>query len=91
MQDDADIVLKRTKGNSMIRYIRTAQKRDEGRQGNWYELIDIPGGFKAAVVVGVPKDFNNTNKYPVIVHVYGGPGSQESTWLVSRLQLSFVF
>ena len=74
----------------MIRNIRTAQRPVE-EISSWYELIDIPGGFKAAVHVQLPGNFNDTKKYPVIVEVYGGPGFQESAQIVSRQQLNCIF
>lgn len=40
--------------------------------------IDIEGGFKAQVSMKVPPDYNPTRfqSYPMLVYVYGGPGSQ---------------
>ncbi|KAG0710834.1 Prolyl endopeptidase FAP [Chionoecetes opilio] len=40
--------------------------------------IDIEGGFKAQVSMKLPPDYNPTRfqSYPMLVYVYGGPGSQ---------------
>ncbi|XP_045623531.1 venom dipeptidyl peptidase 4 isoform X2 [Procambarus clarkii] len=40
--------------------------------------IDVAGGFKAQVSMKLPPDYNPTRfqSYPMLVYVYGGPGSQ---------------
>ncbi|KAK3858000.1 hypothetical protein Pcinc_035779 [Petrolisthes cinctipes] len=40
--------------------------------------IDVEGGFKAQVSMKIPPDYNPTRfqSYPMLVYVYGGPGSQ---------------
>ena len=76
-------MLKKTKDHSVIRNIKTAQRRP-GYTDRRFELVDIPGGFKAAVQVELPENINKTQKYPVIVEVYGGPEFQESIWLFYR-------
>ncbi|XP_076054029.1 A-type potassium channel modulatory protein DPP6-like isoform X2 [Oratosquilla oratoria] len=39
--------------------------------------IDVAGGFKARVSMKLPPNFNPSLSYPMVVRVYGGPGSQE--------------
>ena len=75
-------MLKKTKDHSVIRNIKTAQRRRN--YTDWFELVDIPGRFKAAVQVELPININKTQKYPVIVEVYGGPEFQESSRLFYR-------
>uniref|UniRef100_A0A6A7G5S2 Venom dipeptidyl peptidase 4 n=3 Tax=Hirondellea gigas TaxID=1518452 RepID=A0A6A7G5S2_9CRUS len=40
--------------------------------------IEVEGGFKAQVSMKLPPDYNPANhkSYPMLVYVYGGPGSQ---------------
>ncbi|KAL7632657.1 UNVERIFIED_CONTAM: hypothetical protein RMT77_017036 [Armadillidium vulgare] len=40
--------------------------------------IDVEGGFKAQVSLKLPPNYNQSaiRKYPMLVYVYGGPGSQ---------------
>jgi dipeptidyl-peptidase-4 len=37
--------------------------------------IPAPDGFMLPAQISTPADFDSTQKYPVIVYVYGGPGS----------------
>jgi dipeptidyl-peptidase 4 len=46
------------------------------RRGS-YEFFDIPteNGARMPAVLMKPADFDSTRKYPLLMHVYGGPGS----------------
>jgi dipeptidyl-peptidase 4 len=46
------------------------------RRGS-YEFFSIPGenGTRMPAVLMKPEDFDSTRKYPLLMHVYGGPGS----------------
>merc|ERR1711970_247174 len=39
-------------------------------------FVDLEGGFQAPVKILLPPDMDETVKYPLLVYVYGGPGSQ---------------
>ena len=41
-----------------------------------YLTIELPGRFIGHVEMVLPELFDPTKKYPMIVNVYGGPGSQ---------------
>jgi len=47
-------------------------------------FVDLEGGFQAPVKILLPPDMDETVKYPLLVYVYGGPGSQmvSDTWSV---------
>ena len=41
-------------------------------------FIEVEGGFQAPVKILLPPNMDEESKYPVLVYVYGGPGSQVS-------------
>jgi len=42
-------------------------------------FVELEGGFQAPVKILLPPDMDETMKYPLLVYVYGGPGSQMVT------------
>ena len=38
--------------------------------------VEVDGGFKAPVKMLLPPNLSEDSKYPLLVYVYGGPGSQ---------------
>jgi len=47
-------------------------------------FVDLEGGFQAPVKILLPPDMDESMKYPLLVYVYGGPGSQmvSDSWSV---------
>ena len=51
-------------------------------------FVELDGGFQAPVKMLLPPNLDEEMKYPLLVYVYGGPGSQvrqscsESVWIV---------
>ena len=41
-------------------------------------FVELEGGFQAPVKMLLPPDMDEESKYPLLVYVYGGPGSQVS-------------
>ena len=82
LQGDADIVVKRMKDHSVVLNLRTAQKHSEEEIRSFYTKVKLPGDFSAMVYVQLPEGMDETKKYPVIVKVYGGPGSKVNTLYV---------
>ena len=41
-------------------------------------FVELEGGFQAPVKMLLPPDMDEETKYPLLVYVYGGPGSQVS-------------
>ena len=41
-------------------------------------FVELEGGFQAPVKMLLPPDIDEESKYPLLVYVYGGPGSQVS-------------
>ena len=39
-------------------------------------FIELEGGFQAPVKILLPPDMDEEMKHPLLVYVYGGPGSQ---------------
>ena len=39
-------------------------------------FIEVEGGFQAPVKMLLPPNMDEESKYPLLVYVYGGPGSQ---------------
>ena len=39
-------------------------------------FVELEGGFQAPVKMLLPPDMDEESKYPLLVYVYGGPGSQ---------------
>ena len=50
-----------------------------------YLTITVGDGYKAPVIMQLPKDFDPNTKYPLLLYVYGGPGSQSvsQAWKVN--------
>ena len=38
--------------------------------------VTVGDGYEAPVVMKLPKDYDPNRKYPLLLYVYGGPGSQ---------------
>ena len=38
-------------------------------------FVELEGGFQAPVKMLLPPDMDEETKYPLLVYVYGGPGS----------------
>ena len=55
----------------------------------------MPGDFSAMVYVQLPEGMDETKKYPVILKVYGGPGSKVNTlsvdWMNTELLIETYF
>merc|ERR1711915_307702 len=47
-------------------------------------FVELDGGFQAPVKVLLPPKIEENGKYPLLVYVYGGPGSQmvSDSWLL---------
>merc|ERR1711892_587963 len=47
-------------------------------------FVELEGGFQAPVKMLLPPDMDEESKYPLLVYVYGGPGSQmvSDSWSV---------
>ncbi|ROT66610.1 hypothetical protein C7M84_015409 [Penaeus vannamei] len=77
------VTLHRASDHSRLRLIEDNQEVRERLLDRSLPLekrleIDVAGGFKAQVSMKLPPDYNPTRfqSYPMLVYVYGGPGSQ---------------
>jgi len=77
------VTLHQSSNHSRLALLEDNQEIRERLQGRSLPLekrleIDVEGGYKAQVTMKLPPDYNPTRfqSYPMLVYVYGGPGSQ---------------
>ena len=87
--------MKRMKDHSVVLNLRTAQKHSEEEIRSFSTQVALTGDFSAMVYVQLPEGMDETKKYPVIVKVYGGPGSKVNTlsvdWKNTKLLIKTYF
>ena len=80
-QNIPESVLRKTEDNSLVFVFEDNLQLEEKLTGKAlphriYTSVEVDGGFTAPVKIQLPPHMEDGVVYPVLVYVYGGPGSQ---------------
>lgn len=91
IQNPTTVSLKEAQSGKQIRVLESNENlksKLSGYQLNELKFISIPGADKSelSAYMILPAAFDPQRKYPVLMHVYGGPGSQQvrDSWMGSN-------
>lgn len=84
LEGDEPTTVRDVEGETLATLRSTAEEPPFGLDARIFEL---PGAKRMRALAIRPRNFNPSMKYPVLVHVYGGPGAQMVTNSLGRGKL----